>query len=293
MELPLAKTGNEKVLLVEGGGMKGAFASGVLSAMCDYFPSRHFDLVVGVSSGTPPLAYYVTDSKLSDSNQKILDIWKYDLIGNKFIAFRNVLKGKKIMNQKYLIDYLLKEKYPILIERLKSVDSTPFYIVVSDIKNATPRYIQATSENLFQLLKAATSLPIVTQGMQYIDNLLLGDGAALDPIPIEHILEKGYKNITVILNQPLKTLSDPINKLVSLIAYPVHREFRRRLRKLHHRNYNKAKEILINPPKDVTLSIIEPGDKSFLNLISTKKKEIHKMIHIGWKMGKSSFEIQR
>ncbi|MCX7998110.1 MAG: patatin-like phospholipase family protein [Leptospiraceae bacterium] len=58
-ELPKAISKDQKVLIVEGGGMKGAFSGGVLACMCKLFPKENFDLVLGVSAGSCSLAYYV------------------------------------------------------------------------------------------------------------------------------------------------------------------------------------------------------------------------------------------
>ncbi|HNI27333.1 MAG TPA: patatin-like phospholipase family protein, partial [Leptospiraceae bacterium] len=61
MDLPKAKKKNSTALIVEGGGMRGAFAGGALSAMCKYYPSKNFDLMLGVSAGSCSLAYYATE----------------------------------------------------------------------------------------------------------------------------------------------------------------------------------------------------------------------------------------
>ena len=45
MELPKAKKG-KRALLVEGGGMKGAFAGGVLHSLNCILPAKNFDLVL-------------------------------------------------------------------------------------------------------------------------------------------------------------------------------------------------------------------------------------------------------
>ncbi len=294
MELPKPKTDRDRVLLVEGGGMRGAFASGVVAAMCEYFPSQKFDLTIGVSAGSCALAFYVTDAPMKgESVSKILEIWKQEIIGNKFISFRNFWKGKKIMNQSYLIDYLMGEKYPIQKERLESPEATPLYVVVSDLGEMVPRYIRATSENIHTLLKAATSLPIVTAGRELLERAYYGDGGALDPIPLETVIGLGYKDITVVLNQPVSLLSKPIGKFLSRLAYPYQKKFRRRVREVHHAAYNRAKELMANPPSDVRLTILQPNEESFLGIATTKKQKIHNMIHRGWREGLSTFAIQR
>lgn len=270
--------------------MRGAFSSGVISAMCEYFPSNRFSLVLGVSAGVCPLAYYVTDSPTEKtSGQKILNIWKEDLVGNQFINFLNLLRGNHIMNQSYLVDYLLKEKHPILNDRINN-SPTAFYITVSDLKELIPRYVRVSKENIFTLIRAATALPIVTRGWEELEGMIFGDGGALDPIPIESLIRKGYKDITVILNQPVNHFSLPISKFLSNLAYPGNKLLRRKVRKVHHSSYNRAKDILLKPPPGVKIHVIQPEKKSFLKMISTNKSKIHRMINYGWRMGKSYFE---
>ncbi|MBK8399087.1 MAG: patatin-like phospholipase family protein [Leptospiraceae bacterium] len=169
MKLPINNNKSSKVLIVEGGGMRGAFAGGVLSAMCKYYPVDNFDLVIGVSAGSCSLAYYtLEDEKKLISKQTILDIWKNELDGSKFISFLNFLKGKKPLDQKYLIDYLLGEKYKIEGAKFHKKNTVPFYIVVSNLQTLVPNYIRASKDNILQLLKAATSLPIATKGREWI-----------------------------------------------------------------------------------------------------------------------------
>lgn len=282
-ELPKANSQNQKVLIVEGGGMKGAFSGGVLACMCKLFPKENFDLVLGVSAGSCSLAYYVLDENQEEA-QKILDIWKKELDGNKFISFLNpILKYKAILNQSYLLDYLFQKKYPLPIERLESSNVPKFYVVVSDIQKKIPRYVQATKENIFSLLKAATALPIATRGKRIFENFLFGDGGNLDPIPIEEVIKAGYKNITLVLNQPKEKFSEPIGKYLSKLAFPFEPEFAKKLRHAHHLMYNRAKRILFHPPPDVKIKIVAPEKPLPISTLTTNSEKIIYAVNKGWK----------
>lgn len=75
MKIPIAK-GSKRALLVEGGGMKGAFAGGALHSLHTIVSPKHFDLVVAVSSGACSAAYYVTMPKPEpEKSLKTLAIW--------------------------------------------------------------------------------------------------------------------------------------------------------------------------------------------------------------------------
>lgn len=294
MNLPKTNHKFSKALIVEGGGMRGAFAGGVLSAMCKYHPVDNFDLVVGVSAGSCSLAFYtVEDEKKLISKQTILDIWKNELDGSKFISLLNFLKGKKPLDQKYLIDYLLGEKYKIESNKFHHKDTVPFYVVVSNLQTLVPDYIRASKENILQLLKAATSLPIATKGKEWIGQNLYSDGGVMDPIPVKAVIEAGYRDITVILNKSRNHFSKPVGKLVSYISFPTLPEVRKFLNERHHIAYNAAKEIINNPPKGIKIKILDPVHNTSVGLTTTNKKSLIQTVNHGWEVAYRMFNRQK
>jgi predicted patatin/cPLA2 family phospholipase len=98
---------NQKVLLVEGGGMKGSFAGGVLTSFNLNYPAQNFDLIVAVSSGACSAAYYAsTPEPQPIQSEELLNIWRFELAGSKLISIFNPFKGKTLLDQNYLVDDL-------------------------------------------------------------------------------------------------------------------------------------------------------------------------------------------
>ncbi len=294
MNLPINQDKTSKVLIVEGGGMRGAFAGGVLSAMCKYYPVDNFDLVIGVSAGSCSLAYYtIEDEREPVSKKSILDIWKNELDGSKFISLFNFLKGKKPLDHKYLIDYLMGEKYKLRTEILHKKTTVPFYIVVSNLHTLLPEYVRASKDNLLQLLKAATSLPIATKGKEWLDQKLYSDGGVMDPIPIKAVIEAGYKDITVVLNKSRMHFSEPVGKIVSYLSFPTLPSVAKFLREKHHLAYNEAKAILNNPPRGVRIKILDPEQKIDIGLTTTNKKSLIQTVNHGWEVAYRMFNAKK
>jgi predicted patatin/cPLA2 family phospholipase len=294
MNLPINTNKSSRVLIVEGGGMRGAFAGGALSAMCKYHPSDNFDLVIGVSAGSCSLAYYTIENESKPvSKQTILDIWKNELDGSKFISLLNFLKGKKPLDHKYLIDYLIGEKYKLKAEILHKKSTVPFYVVVSNLQTLLPEYVQARKENIMQLLKAATSLPIATKGKEWVGQKLYSDGGVMDPIPIKAVLEAGYRDITVILNKSRNHFSEPVGKIVSFLSFPTLPNVAKFLREKHHLAYNEAKAILNNPPRGVKIKIIDPEQKIDIGLTTTNKKSLIQAVNHGWEVAYRMFNAKK
>ncbi len=281
----------KKALIVEGGGMKGTFAGGALAIMSNIYPSRHFDVVVGVSSGSCSAAYYVTHGvKDTSTIFNNLNVWRHELSGKKLIDFLNPLKGRTFLNQEYLIDFIMGEKYPLPVQNLDKKKAVPFYIVVSNMKTMVPEYIRVTSKNILSVLKAATAVPIATRGKYTFGEKEYSDGALLDPIPIEPVLKAGYKDITVVLNNPIDYKTKQYGKLLSNLSFRGNKKAIWAMQNYHHIRYNQSMDILNNPPSDVTINIIAPEKDLPTGLLVTDTKKLNLSVDLGMEAAKKMFQ---
>lgn len=287
--LPEAESKKSKALIVEGGGMRGSFAGGVLASMGRIYPANNFDLVVGVSAGSCSAAYYVASTPAERMIEFCLDVWRYELTGKKFISFFNVLRGKTILNQEYLIDYLFGKKYRLPEGSLDRPGATPCYVTVSNLHTVLPEYIRATSSNLLSLLKAATSLPIATRGRKKLGEHEYTDGAVLDPLPVQAVLEAGYKDITVVLNHSRDYRSDPVGRMLSWLSYPGHSKIRDMVKREHHVRFNRAFDLINHPPRGVKMDIVDPTEEVPAGLITRDILKLNQSVDLGIEVGLHHF----
>lgn len=289
-KLPKAK-GTKRALLVEGGGMKGAFSGGVLYAWNRFLRPNYFDLVVGVSSGACAAAYYVSMPKEEPiKSEKALAVWYRDLSGRKLISFLHPFQGKTLLNQEYLIDFIFRKKVRLESETLDRKNVPHFVVAVSNLHTHSIEYIKATSSNVFDLLKAATSLPIATRGKHWLNGTLYSDAAILNPLPIQDIIEAGYKEIVVIMNSPIRHISGPLTRFTSLLAFPTRRTIRRLMRKLHHFHFNTAREIVVKPPHGVKIITVAPDGPLPVKLTTTIRTKLYKTVLLGAKKGEEALQ---
>ncbi len=271
-----------RALIVEGGGMRGAFAGGALGMMGELYPPENYDIVIGVSSGACSASYYVTEKNIDTARRnKILQVWRYELAGSKLMSYRNLLRGRPFLNQEYLIDELFGRRYPVKREILDEKSTTPFYIVVSNIKTLQPEYHRARGDNLFNLLKAATSLPIATKGRRRIGETEYTDGGVLDPLPVQAAIDAGYTDLTVILTNPRTHEQGRIGPFLSFMCFPWDGQVQRKLTKemhvLHQRSYN----LINNPPPGVRVRIIDPRHTLPAHMLSTNVFLLHHTVEMG------------
>ena len=94
---------NRQALVVEGGGMRGAFTSGVLDAfLLQQF--NPFDLCVGVSSGSTNVANY-----LAAQQGRTLQIYLDHSLRSEFIHYGRFFKGGDLLDLKWMWEVVEKE----------------------------------------------------------------------------------------------------------------------------------------------------------------------------------------
>lgn len=270
--------------------MRGAFTGGALAAMAHEYPARNFDLVVGVSSGSCGAVYYVTEPPGDTlAIHRFLQVWRFELNGSKLMNYFNLLKGRQFLDQNYLIDELFGKKYPVKRDRLNIKGSTPFYVVVSNMRTLQPEYIRATSENLFTLLKAATSLPIATRGRRTLGDAEYTDGGVMDPLPVQAVLDAGYEDITVVLTTPRYHIHRPIGRLLGRICYPFHKGVARKLSGHMHVQHARSYDLVNNPPKGVQMRVIAPNYPLPARLLDTNILLLNHTCDMGMQAAYESF----
>ena len=85
-----------QALIVEGGGMRGAFTAGVLDAFLEQ-QFNPFDLYVGVSSGSTNLANYLAGQK-----GRTLNFYIDHSLRPEVISYKRFLKGGDLLDLEWM-----------------------------------------------------------------------------------------------------------------------------------------------------------------------------------------------
>ena len=241
---------NNKALVVEGGAMRGIFATGVLDAFiqANYQP---FNQCYGVSAGATNIAAYLC-AQYKRNHAVITDY----SCRPEFIDFVRFIKGGHLFD----LDWLWQETIRDIRLDLDTFEkqASEFYIVTTNIKTGQAEYLKASTTLLEEQLKASCALPIAYREFPVIDNLQLTDGGVADSIPIRKAYEMGNKEITVILSQPLGYKKKPskapwfVKRLYKNTPALAEATLRRA------ENYNQSIDFITNPPSDCKINIIAP-----------------------------------
>lgn len=191
-----------KALIVEGGALRTVFSAGVLDAfMVNQFDP--FDLYIGVSGGSMSMTYF-----LSRTYQATFEITKKIVADTQFMGLKNIFSEEGYINLAHLQAYA-DQSYPFDISALeKTSRNKKIEIVATNVKDGRPVYLWPTIQNWRDCLKASSTLPFLTKGYFWINELKLIDGGWADPIPARRAVELGADQIVIVRSQPLTYRSD-------------------------------------------------------------------------------------
>lgn len=260
-------------LIVEGGAMRGAWAAGVLGALHE-MGHDHFDLVVASSSGACSAAYFVAGMV-----EPGLEIWNQHVGGQKMLRKTNWLRFKPVIDLAYLIDHLFKKSFPLPADKINN-NGIRFEIVLTDCHTGRPVYFVPHNEWVFEALKATSSLPFATRGYAFVAGHPYADGGLVDAIPIQHAIDSGATDITVIVTHGPDYRMTPMSRIVCRFAYPwfprVAVAWIRR-----HLAYNASLDLLAKPPAGVRIRILRPMRPLPVNRFTSDEGRLRAAVSLG------------
>lgn len=189
------KMGNDVGLVLEGGGMRGVFTSGVL----DYFMDHdiQFPYVIGVSAGACNGLSYISNQRgrARLSNIELLEEYDYINIKNLFYK-RNILDSDLLFYE--FPEHIVPYDY-------ESYFSSPmrFVMVTTNCLTGEANYFEEKKDKkrVIDIVKASSSLPFVSP-VTYVDDIPMLDGGIVDSIPLEQAVKEGFQKNVVVLTRP-------------------------------------------------------------------------------------------
>lgn len=265
-------------LVLEGGGMRGLFSSGIMDVWMEH--GIRFDGIIGVSAGATFGCNYKSHQpgRALRYNMRFKDDPRYMSWG----AFR---KTGDFVTAKFSYHYL-PEKLDIFDKEAFKDDPTEFYVVTTDVDTAQPCYkrLMEVDYEMLEWLRASASLPILSRPVP-LDGHSYLDGGISDSIPLKFFQSKGYNRNVVILTQPQgfkkkRTKLIPLFKL-TMRKYPaIIKAMERR-----HIMYNDELDYLSTQEALGDTLIITPEDALPIGRTSQDAVKMQQIYEMGRKKG--------
>ena len=179
-------------LVLEGGGMRGVFTSGVLDAFMKH--NLYFHYVVAVSAGACNGLSYMSHQPRRARVSNIDYLARYDYIGIRHLVTHGCILDTKLLYDKFPNEYI-----PYDYDTFFGSDAT-FEMVTTNCLTGRAEYLQEHSDRqrLLDVVRASSSLPYVSKIVN-IDGTPMLDGGIVDSIPVMRAIETGHpKNILVL-----------------------------------------------------------------------------------------------
>lgn len=268
----------KSAIIVQGGGLRGAYAVGVLRKLhSNLTPHHQIDGIYAVSSGVFAATYF-----LAGQVEDMENTWRNKVCGRYLVDYWNIFKNQPILKLDYLIS-LFQNEVLLRLENLENIFNRfiDLKYVVTDYESGIPEYRTPKKDNIFDLMRAASALPCMYSNAIILNGKRYFDGGQSDPLPVKKVIEDGYTNIFVIMTRPKYIEESWLSRTAKMLCL-----FKRygdlEKYKLLRKNYLDAKYIIEHPPDGVNIDYIYPT-KLNINGFTRKQTVIIEAIEQGKK----------
>ncbi|MCG2573098.1 patatin family protein [Acinetobacter sp. ME22] len=264
-------------LIIEGGGMRSAFSTGVIDAFLteNFNPFHHY---VGVSSGSTTLASY-----LSKQKGRNLEIFLDQTLRPEFIQFKRFLKGGDLMDVKWMWD-VLEQENPLDLDALFQ-NHPEFYIVLTHAHTGQAHYQRAQPETILETLRASSSIPFLTRQPVWINEQPFFDGGVADALPVQWAAQQPRVDALLVIRTRPKNYAKAGKKADAVISrFVKHQGFAQSLKQRAER-YNQSVQFLREQQPQKILEINPPHHKDMADRMCQDPKRLRYSYQVGIEAG--------
>ncbi len=269
-------------LVLEGGGMKGIYTSGVL----DFFMDKGIDFTAcyGVSAGACSMCSFASKQRGRAYHVNV------DYLNDKdYCSVYSLLKTGDLFGVQMCYHRIPDELYPYDYETFNNYQGV-LYSVVTNIETGEAEYIpiEDMKEDI-DVIRASASLPLVSRNVEFRGKYYL-DGGISDAIPIRRSIEDGHEKNVVILTKETGYRRKP-SSMLSLMKlkykrYPKVYE----LMKNRHIAYNATLDYLEEQERAGRAYVIRPETKSDVGRIEKDERKLKALYEQGLTDGEKHYK---
>lgn len=239
-------------LVLEGGGQRGIFTSGVLDA----FMEKGFEVpyVIGVSCGTCNGIDYVSQQP-ERTKKCMVDAMEE----HPYLSVKNVFKKGYLFNMDLIFDEFPNKFYPFDFETYFN-SKTRMLITVTDVLTGKPLYLEEkhSKRRLMAIARASASLPFIAP-MVKLDGVRMLDGGIGDSIPVKKAMEDGFEH-TIIISTKIDEYRKTINRKSIRLAKMKYKKYPEFVKAFETRTerYNETLDFISQLEKEGKAFVIRP-----------------------------------
>lgn len=269
-------------LVLEGGGTRAVFTSGVLDCFLDN--KIEFPYIIGVSAGTCNAVSYI-----SKSYRRQIDITLKYVNDKRYMSVENFLLKGEYLNYDWIFDELSYDLMPINQEVFDNANCH-FVSVVTSAETGQAEYLTVPDVHKRGCieLRASCSLPIATKGTE-INGKLYFDGGIADSIPAKKALDDNCEKIVVVLTQDVNYIKKSMDKIA-----PILRKKYKKYPKLadailnRHNMYNSQLEYVKELEKEGRAYVVRPSHPLHCSTLEKNKDILNDIYQDGYSIAEKN-----
>ena len=182
-------------LIIEGGGLRGVFASGALHYLMER--GLRFPYVIGVSMGACNAANYVS---WQIERNRIVNI---SFVNDpRYLSYLRLITRGELFGMDFIFDTIPNALVPFDYRTFRESD-VRLITGVTDCRTGETLYYEKSEVGVdyLHILRASCSLPFMARPVQYRGRILM-DGGISDSIPLGKSMEDGNTKHVLLLTRP-------------------------------------------------------------------------------------------
>ena len=266
-------------LVLEGGGMRGVFTSGVLDAFMKH--DVYFPYVVAVSAGACNGMSYISRQPRRARISNIDYLARYRYIGIRYLVSQGSIFDNELLYDKFP-NHLLPFDYETFFRHAEG-----FEMVATNCLTGRAEYLSETrdKQRAIEIVKASSALPYVSK-IVTIDGIPMLDGGIADSIPVIRAMEKGhYKNV-VILTRNKGWRDAAVDRKLPTFIYKDYPCLRRML-SMRHVNYNSQIQLVDDLEASGQIVCIRPLRPLEVGRIEKDVNKLERLYEEGFTLGEA------
>ena len=273
---------NKSALVLEGGGMRGAYTAGVLDYLMEKGVS--FDSIYGVSAG----ALIGANFKAGQVGRGLRTFAAY-LHDERYAGPQHLLKTGDWFNIDFSYNKIPNELDPADYDTFNA-SPVNFYSVVSNVETGKAEYIRITDlKQQMDLVRASATLPLLSNIVE-IDGKKHLDGGSCDSIPLKKSMADGHsKNLVVLTQHRGFTKKPSANRYACRLMYKKYPNYVKAMDNRHNM-YNRQLKLVYEMEKQGKAFVIQPAAKVEVSRLEKNPARLVELYHQGKMDAASCYE---
>ena len=270
-------------LVLEGGGMRGVFTSGVLDWMIDH--GITFPYLVGVSAGSSNALSFASHQR-GRGKYIFADLQ----VERHYLGVSNLLRHRSIMDMDLLYHELPESLWPYDYAAYKA---NPMRVesVATDCLTGQAVYLEEKDDakRIIDIVRASSSLPFACP-IAYVDGRPMLDGGIADSIPLQRAIDQGYEHAVVVLTRHRGYRKNETPSRIPSFIYKRYPHLREALRTRGAR-YNAQLAMVEQLEQEGRITVIRPDHPVEVARIETNMDKMNALYRHGFEMAEKLLSL--